>query len=350
MAVPHFSILIVDTTAIVADYRLRSAQWQLVCAESAAGLRRVIVPEVVVREATNRFATDAAKARTQIASATHVLRRLGATAQDGPPEENDADRYASWLRAALAAANVEIWPLPNDGLSDLLDRVITRTPPVKPSGAGAGDALVWDAVRNACQSTIIGKVAFVSGNATDFAKDGQLRPELAAEMVKGTSSSTAELFPTLGDFMQTQLIEDPARQAAALNLAAQLLREDRGSVLECLRYAAYDATVRVTDAISQVQFVPTDVREVLLLGVDVSTVEGLPDAWAVARFRATVRGDLELYGVAPHLNMGDPIHVDRVVDFVMSFEAIVDLHDGTLDNFASADEIEVEFSDYATVW
>jgi hypothetical protein len=351
VVVPHFPVLVVDTTAIVADYRLRTTEWQLVCAESSAGLRRVVVPEIVVREATNRFSTDLAKARTQIASANRVLRRLGVDTAQHIQDEDDAAGYEAWLRAKLTAAQIEIWPLPEDVLSGLVDRVIARASPIKSSGAGLGDALVWEAVRKACTLTSVGRVAFVSGNKSDFGDDvGQLRSELASEVVVGSDSTSAVLFPTVSDFVETQLVEDPIRHAAALNVVTQLLRDDRGSILECIRYAAYDAPVRVTDAISQAQFVPTEASEVSLLEVNVSRVVGLPEEWAVARFRATVRGHLELYGIAPHLNMGNPIHVDRVADFDMDFEAIIDLDEETLDNFASVHEIEVEFSDYATVW
>ena len=264
---------------------------------------------------------------------------------------DDAADYEDWLRTELIAVRIEIWPLPGDALSDVVNRVITRASPVKSSGAGLGDALVWEAVRKACTLTNLGSVAFVSGNKSDFGDDvGQLRSELASEVVKGPKSATAVLFQTVGDFVETQLVEDPIRHAAALNVVTRLLRDDRGSILQCIRYAAYDAPVRVTDAISQAQFVPTEASEVSLLEVNVSSVEGLPDEWAVARFRATVRGDLELYGIAPHLNMGNPIHVDRVVDFDMSFEAVIDLDEESLDNFASVHEIEVEFSDFATLW
>lgn len=354
VSIPHFPLLVVDTTAIVADYRLRSAAWRLVCAESSAGLRRVVVPEVVVREATNRFSKEAAKARTQIAAGTRVLRRLGAVEPQIDQHRSGGDDegfYEKWLRAELVEAKIEIWPPADDALSGLMDRVISRSPPVKSSGAGLGDALVWEAVRRACTLTSLGSVAFVSGNKSDFGdEDGQLRSELASEVVRGPESTSAVLFPTVGDFVETQFVEDPVRHAEALNVVTRLLRDDRASILECIRYATYDVPIRVTDAISQAQFVATEARDVYLVEVNVSHVVGLPDEWGVARFRATVVGDLELYGIAPHLNSGDPIQVDRIADFDLNFDAIVDLDNGTLDNFAATGSIEIEFSDYATLW
>src|SRR5689334_21851762 len=118
--------VIVDSTVIYSDPRLRRAHFRLIRQHAADGAFQLIVPEVVVREVVAKFSERAEAAYAKMESPAEELTRLGLAT--GIPDEATRDRqvesYEAELRAACGARGSRIASLPAPAHEDLVDRAI----------------------------------------------------------------------------------------------------------------------------------------------------------------------------------------------------------------------------------
>lgn len=160
-----------DTTAIVGDYRLRSPAAVGLLERAAQGQLRIVVPEIVIREAVGRYRRDLDDLARHSAKQHTLAHRLGVTIE---PAEIDtdacADAYERDLRATLHQAGARTPPPSDVPHLDLVDRAIARQAPFRENGTGYRDALIWDTVRTEAASS---DVAFVTDNHTDFAESDE---------------------------------------------------------------------------------------------------------------------------------------------------------------------------------
>ena len=70
-------VVVVDTNIITyGPWRLASPEWRVLLYEAQAGVARVVVPEVVVREAVGKFSKEARSKVAEVESRWHALRSL----------------------------------------------------------------------------------------------------------------------------------------------------------------------------------------------------------------------------------------------------------------------------------
>ncbi|MBL8776750.1 MAG: DUF4935 domain-containing protein [Acidimicrobiales bacterium] len=160
--------VVLDTTAIVGDYRLRSPAAAALLERAAQGQLRIVVPEIVIREAVGRYRRDLDDLARHSAKQRTLAHRLGVTIE---PADIDTDAcahsYEKDLRAALHQAGARTPPPSDVPHLDLVDRAIARQAPFRENGTGYRDALIWDTVRTEAATA---DVAFVTDNHTDFAE------------------------------------------------------------------------------------------------------------------------------------------------------------------------------------
>jgi hypothetical protein len=229
--------VVIDTTVLGADWLLRSSAAAFVVTESTRGRLRLVVPELVVREAVNlhqREFRSTAKALREAArrhrrmslndASSELQNALGAL----DPQRATAE-YETRLRELLDRTSAVIAPLPDVPHDQLVARALAGEPPFDLRGRnGYRDSLVWHTVLEVAQEH--GRVAFVSRNASDFATTRKEPNKLADKLLKdveelrdaGFPDAQVDLHPGLSEFVQSGF---PPEEQAALELRSRLKKE-----------------------------------------------------------------------------------------------------------------------------
>ena len=139
--------MIVDANAIVqGPWRLDSAAWRILLYQAKCQSIRLVVPEVVVREAVGRYSGELTKRLAAAASAAQDVQDLTGVpvaTPDVAPRDHVA-AYEADLRGKLTQCGVEIPQLPQVDVSALVDRAIYRRKPFDDKGSGFRDSLLWE--------------------------------------------------------------------------------------------------------------------------------------------------------------------------------------------------------------
>jgi len=160
--------LVLDSTSLVADFRVRSPTTVGLFDRAAAGKLSIVVPEIVVREVVGKFKQELKDARSHLVRARSKFVRLGVPL-DVPDLDVDAlgTEYEQYLRSTFERIGAEIPSPPDITHLELVDRAIAQRKPFRESGTGYRDALIWETVvRYAAASD----VTFVTDNHRDFAE------------------------------------------------------------------------------------------------------------------------------------------------------------------------------------
>ncbi len=187
--------VVFDTTVIRSDWLLEGPAGSFVVAEAAAGRLRLVVPELVLREAVNLYRREFKAAAKALQTAVRDFGRLAAddvgaqlrgVLADRDGEEATAE-YEKRLRDVFEKADGIVAPLPRASHDELITRALAGRRPFDQHGRrGYRDALIWHTVLEVASRH--GHVVFISDNASDFAASrsepnalaGNLLDEVAA--------------------------------------------------------------------------------------------------------------------------------------------------------------------------
>jgi predicted nucleic acid-binding protein len=201
------SRIVLDTSVIVPDFRLRSTRLRAVLVSARELRDSVAIPSVVVDEVVNKF-------REEISVATSGLRdaeaRLGKLlGQEVSPLEcepaAELEKYRAWLTAKLKSGSIDVLDYPDIDHRDVVNRALTRRKPFTKDGQrGYRDALIWETLLNQLR-VHRDELFFVSANTSDFADPDnkqQLHPDLERDL-KELKPPRAQLllFSSLDDLL-----------------------------------------------------------------------------------------------------------------------------------------------------
>jgi hypothetical protein len=182
--------VVVDTTELVRVPLVDAGGWKELLARCRRGHVQVLVPEVVVREATRQYGSRVRGDLVQAQKAVAKLRDLGfADMPDLNSTASQADAlatsYRSQLEERLRSVGALVLSLPKVSHSDILDRDLEVRKPFRQNGKGYRDALIWETIlefSEACNEASI--IYFVTENTTDFCAPGDpiLSPDLKNEL------------------------------------------------------------------------------------------------------------------------------------------------------------------------
>jgi PIN domain len=228
-------LVILDTTALVADRFLEGNAMRLLLQQRSMGRLRIAIPELVLLEVANRVREEAATALAEILSGHNALRRLRSPASGSALDvsaEVAATDYETLLRRKLADNEVEVLPLPTTPHRLIVDRALGRRRPFDQKGQGGyRDTLIWECVRLAAQMTD-SQIHFVSANYRDYAESGR-----GSELAKALQREVrADLFADGGPDPRVVLVENvqvlmESQMQSAPETAQQLqelLNRDKG--------------------------------------------------------------------------------------------------------------------------
>lgn len=176
-------LAVLDTNALVADFRLAGTQFQLLFGAMRLTGLHVAIPELVVDETVRRYSETLSDVIKSLDKAARQLSRL----VNVPQNENSftdvakaTAEYEVYLRTTLKEIGVRILEYPSPTHFDVVKRELARR---KPFGGVSGyrDFLIWTSVLNVL---FVGQelVVFVTENARDFAEGDDLHPDLLADL------------------------------------------------------------------------------------------------------------------------------------------------------------------------
>jgi hypothetical protein len=226
--------VVIDANAIVKrSWHLDSAAWRLLRYRGRAQLDRIIVPEIVVREAVGRYRGELTAASERGRTVVTDLRRLRVSTPSLPTIDIDStvDGYERGLREALKAARARIAEPPITVI-DLADRAIARRRPFNEKGAGFRDAAIWEQVIHQATEPYSGHLVFVSGDGCFSGSDG-LHPDLARDVAERAPSGSVRLCRTLDEYVRSVGASDPDLAAEV----AELVEDESDQVAANIRTA-----------------------------------------------------------------------------------------------------------------
>jgi predicted nucleic acid-binding protein len=218
-------IVVVDSNTIVRGaWRLDSPAWKVLLHQAASGHIRLLVPELVLREAVGRFVDEVERRHSAADREARKLNELTGQERATTPATSLADvatGYKTTLREKLSEFGVEMVDLPEIRLGDLVQRAITRTKPFDERGSGFRDAILWETVVALMRANPDSSAVLISNDRKAFADAGdtcQLHPNLRRELGQRGVSKSLELAETVDSYLGAAGIDDAA-------LVAQMIED-----------------------------------------------------------------------------------------------------------------------------
>ncbi|MDO8208958.1 PIN domain-containing protein [Conexibacter sp. CPCC 206217] len=197
--------VVVDANILIANFRSGRA-FKLLMDGARTEQLRVSVPELVIREATNKYRERCDEERRALERAAGGLARLGVdwSGHSRIDPATEAARYGRDLRRTLKAAGVRIPRIASISHSRMVDRALARKKPFGENGAGYRDALLWETVLNEVRQH--GPLVLLTKDRSDFATDGQLAGDLADDLsLQGDSANSVTLQSDLKAFVEAHV-------------------------------------------------------------------------------------------------------------------------------------------------
>ncbi len=178
-------ILVLDTTAIFPDLWLSRTASVTFLRGLPLIPAKLLVPEVVVDEATNHYRRGLEKAMRATSEARKSLSELLAEEVAPGPGINVDQRVTDYREALLKRikdAGGEVLPYSTIDHKALVERDLAGRKPFRDGGKGYRDALIWENVRS---QTWVGdeRVVFVSNNTADFGPGPDFHDDLRGEVL-----------------------------------------------------------------------------------------------------------------------------------------------------------------------
>jgi hypothetical protein len=230
-------IVVLDTTALVADPLCQGDAWRLLAHAAPAWGVRVATTEVVLAEAIADYRRSIEYAGAALEKWSGKYGRLGLARARGAAAEEmavAAESYPERLRGLLRAANVEILPAPDVPHMTIVGRATSRQRPCNDRGDGYRDTLNWLSFLSLAQANPDEHLTWVTDNSVDFGnEDGSgLHPDLVEELEGIGAVARVTWMRFIVDVVLNLTAENAPGSEADLKLVQRRLRDE--SVLEFL--------------------------------------------------------------------------------------------------------------------
>jgi predicted nucleic acid-binding protein len=276
------TIVVIDSTALVADRHVAGPHWKALLRESTVGTIELVVPEVVVEEVVSHHRRELKESLLDIDRRVQKFARLAGVKWTVPQPDIDAVvlQLDLALRSTLDAARAVIEPYErlDVKLADVARRLHSRRKPFKDNGKGLGDAVVWAHVHRRATP----RVAFVTNNSQDFCgPEGQLHPDLSDELPAG---ARVDIYATVKDYIDALFGDDDRglRERATASMMAILAEPGNiEAIKDNVGYALFDTLFQSADGTIAAHVTEVEIHSVGLMAIHAHQTMGIPDDWVV---------------------------------------------------------------------
>ena len=212
-----------DTNTFWGDPSLNKHKLRVLLGEHKRGLKRLAVPEAVIRELPKRFVEQMQSASTKVSKGAQDLRNLGIDLDpiEIPDAQQASHEYLARLRDRLLADGVLTLPITDRSVEEFFDAANARRRPFGAEGKGLKDAIIWRAVLDLAHDDeviLISKDGDFSGEQPNLLHDDLLE-DLASE---GLTPDRVRLARGIDEYLKRYV--EPSTNA--LESARALLREE----------------------------------------------------------------------------------------------------------------------------
>jgi hypothetical protein len=176
--------VVVDTNVLMGDKPFRSSAYLRAVEATRVGQIRLVVPEIVLREAVNRWVHAIAENDQAMTRAHRKLLRAGAEVGNLPDAVDVGRLHRSLIgeaTAELEGAGGLVSPLPDVGHEAIVSRALDRLQPFDSKGRnGYRDVLLWENVLELLRAGR--QVLLVSNDRAAFSAGGKAEGVLAAHL------------------------------------------------------------------------------------------------------------------------------------------------------------------------
>lgn len=207
-------LVVLDSNILFSDFHLDRPRLRLIREQAEAGLFRLVLPEVVVRETVNLYRQELEKAGDRLEESIQApverLQQLKVK-YASPSLDIDAlvEDYEGFLREVAENTGGEIPGLPGISENEVVERALAKRKPFKKnSDAGYRDTLIW---HNVLVLAAEDDVILISGNNGDFAEKDEpanLASDLRDDLAQGgLPRDRVQLLPNTALFIREHVPE-----------------------------------------------------------------------------------------------------------------------------------------------
>ena len=244
--------IVLDTEVIRRDPLLQGTVFSRLWAQlRQAPDTEVIVSKVVLAELSNGHRKSLSEAVGKIQTASSALQRLCPLFQVAKRALPSVDEmvlyYEARLRQEFVHLAVTLTDLPWVSHQEVLDRAIARRHPFDKNGRGYQDTLIWLSVVELAKTGKFKRIAFVSGNTSDFSDGNGALDNNLRDDVKDSSCEVTyfeDLTSAIDNFFDVRL-PSAIRELTESELRDGLSEHEAdvwASVNEALADESYDGT------------------------------------------------------------------------------------------------------------
>ncbi len=171
--------VILDSTALIADFALASAASKGLLEGCKRGVIRLAVPELVLLEVVHKWRERVTKLADAADAVLRDARRLGLGDLQitVPSVDDEVSAYEAALREKLRDSRATLLSIPDVSHDVLVRKAIHREAPFADKGTGYRDALIWESVKEVLRAHPIEAVTFVTANKADFGSSSTAIPQ-----------------------------------------------------------------------------------------------------------------------------------------------------------------------------
>jgi hypothetical protein len=139
--------------------------------------------------------------------------------------------YRALVEGKLDTIGVRRMDFPSTSISDVVKGIVNREPPIKESGVGVGDYLIWQSVLELRMATPLDeRIVFVSNNHKDFFQrtsgdEWEFHPQLRADLrSRNLPENSISLYLSIGDFLKLEVEPRLKRVSELANQALEQIK------------------------------------------------------------------------------------------------------------------------------
>jgi len=178
-------LVVLDANTLVADFRLQGTHFGLLLDTKKRLGMKLCVPEVVLEETVNKFRERVEDHLQAVARNVGELGKLVSLESKGlvgdlPDSDQVVKDYRLQLQELFKTHSIKVLPVPQVEHSDIIARDLLRK---KPFGGRSGyrDYLIWESILQLLRLAR-DDLVYVTENKKDFAKEGEIHPDLIADL------------------------------------------------------------------------------------------------------------------------------------------------------------------------
>lgn len=206
--------VLLDTNILVADFRMKSTNFEVLFYSIEQGFIDVYIPEIVFDETVNKFKERLEEVQTRILSEQKIYEKITEHSFDLPYKksqiEKDIIKYKEYLTILIKKKKIKKIAYPLVEHDYLANKAIKKVKPFNSNGAGYRDALIWENIKTHItqdqEVLTFPELVFLTKNYKDFStQDFELHEDLKNELKEECfDQKSIKIYSSLNEFVATE--------------------------------------------------------------------------------------------------------------------------------------------------